>query len=187
MMPKHLTYKEQMTNTRKHILPIIFAICLLASTNLNAQRLALNSSGFLGFANNVEAGYFYDGGSFALMYQHPLEKGAIQAGLNYRWIHWGAQTAISGGYSLPLWEQGPWQAAVAANAEIGLALFRPQSLFAWGINALPNIRWQSKKAFYASLGLGLQFNHAPAYRKYGAINWSLDVPIQIGIGFRLKK
>lgn len=176
-----------MTNTRKHILPIIFAICLIASTNINAQRLALNSSGFLGFANNVEAGYFYDGGSLALTYQQELEKGAVQAGLNYRIIHWGNQVALSGGYSLPLWEQGPWDLELGANADLGLALFRPKALFVWGINAIPNIKWQSKKAFYVSLGLGLQFNHAPAYRKYGAINWTLDLPIQLGIGFRLKK
>jgi hypothetical protein len=176
-----------MKHTTKYILILIFTICSLASNTIHAQRLSFNSSGFLGLANNVEAGYFYDGGNFELSYQHDLEKGAVQAGINYRWIHWGAQSTISGGYSLPLWQQGPWQAQLGANAELGLALFRPRSLFVWGINAIPSIRWQSKKAFYASFGLGLQFNHAPAYRKYGAINWTLDVPLQLGIGFRLKK
>ncbi len=176
-----------MNSSTKYIHIGILAIFLLSSTVINAQRISLSSPGFLGFANNVGAGYFYDGGNLGLNYQHDLGTGAVQAGINYRWIHWGAQVAISGGYSRPLWQQGPWQAELASNAELGLALFRPQPLFVWGISSIPNIRWQSKKAFYASLGLGLQFNHCPAYRNYGAINWTLDVPIQLAIGFRLKK
>ncbi|MCH2044567.1 MAG: hypothetical protein MK212_10660 [Saprospiraceae bacterium] len=150
-----------------------------------AQQISFTSNAYLGIANNLEAGYFYNGGGLDFTYTHEAGKGRILVGLNYRMIHWGNQVGLSAGYDFPFWQKGAWRASVASEMELAFALFFQKPLLGWTVNCVPMLEWKSKKAFFVNIGLGLQFNHNPAYANYGRINSALDIPIKIGFGFTL--
>lgn len=151
-----------------------------------AQYISFKSSGYLGIANNSGAEYFYNGGGFGLSYQHSMnEKSRLLGGLEYRIINWGHQVALQLGYDYAYWQQGPWRAAVYGQVQGGSALYVQKSLFTWGLGVGSSLEWKSPKAFFARLSFGAQVSHCPAYLDYGSINTTLDLPIQLGIGFKL--
>jgi len=47
------------------------------------------------------------------------------------------------------------------------------------------LEWQSSKAFFAQIGIGLQLNNNPNYSEYGAIYTTLDIPFKLGFGFKI--
>lgn len=163
----------------------IIAFLALAMNTAKAQQLSLRPLSFLGIATNVGTNYFYNGGGFELSYQHDYWKGRISGGLEYRMINWGNQVGLNIGYNLPFWTKKQWRASVTAHAQIGWALFVQKTLAVWGFEAIPQIEWKSKKAFFVMIGVGLRFSHNPVYEQFGSINATLDIPIKVGIGFRL--
>lgn len=154
-------------------------------TNNTAPRIAVRSLAFLGIATNERGEYFYNGGGLELTYQHPLGKGGLTGGLEYRMINWGNQVALNIGYDIPYWQSGSWKLSGLTSLQAGLALFQQRPLFVWGAEYVPQLQWQSKRRFFANLGIGIRMTNNPAYSNYGSINFTVDVPIKIGIGFRL--
>lgn len=155
------------------------------STLVQGQYISVQGLGFLGLVNNSGAEYFYNGFGFELNYQQVLKKGRVSVGLEYRSINWGYQAALQLGYDYPYWQQGPWRASAFGHAHLGAALYVQRSLFAWGAALGTGLEWQSPKAFFARLSLGAGLSHCPAYENYGRINTTLDLPIKLGIGFKL--
>lgn len=174
---------------RKNVMrSIILIIGLLigAYCSSSAQYLSLKGMGFLGIANNSGAEYFYNGGGFALSYQQELtETSRLNGGVEYRIINWGHQVALQLGYDYAYWQQGPWRAAAFGQVQAGSALYVQKGLFTWGAGVGSSLEWKSPKAFFASLSFGARVSHCPAYLEYGGINVTLDLPIQLGIGFKL--
>lgn len=156
------------------------------SYSVQAQYVSVKGLGFLGIANNSGGEYFYNGGGFELAYQHKIsEKGRLSGGLEYRIINWGHQVALQLGYDYAYWQQGPWRASVAAHGQVGSALYVQNGLFVWGAEVGTGLEWKSPKAFFATLSFGARYSNCPAYAEYGAINSTLDLPIKLGIGFKL--
>ncbi len=169
---------------RTFLLLMSLAVCCTYQT-AQAQYVSVRGLGFLGMANNSGAEYFYNGGGFELAYQHALEKGRLSGGLEYRIINWGHQVAVQLGYDYPYWQQGPWRASAFAHGQLGSALYIQKSLLVWGAELGTGLEWKSSKAFFATFSLGARFSHNPAYAEYSVINATLDLPIKIGIGFKL--
>lgn len=171
----------------RNLVGTVFFWILLLNQQAFGQKISLSGLSYLGIANTVESGYFYDGGGFELGYRHSLGKGEVLGGLEYRMINWGNQVTINLGYNFPYWTNDVFTVSGATSAQIGWGLFNQKALAVWGAEYLAQLEWQSPKRFFAILGIGFRFNHSPAYSKYGAINWTLNLPVKLGIGFRLGK
>ena len=150
-----------------------------------AQQLSLKPLSFLGVASNVGGEYYYNGGGLELAYQHNVWKGRVLTGLEYRMINWGNQIGLNLGYNLPFWTKGAWRVSTSIQAQIGWALFYQKSLLVFGVECIPEIEWHSKKAFFATVALGIRYTNCPAYQNYGQITQTVDLPIKIGLGFYL--
>jgi len=172
---------------KRFVLLFLIPFCCLKTISIQAQQLSLKGLSFLGVATNTTRGYFYDGGGFELNYQHDIWKGRVVAGIEYRMINWGNQVGLNMGYNLPFYKKNQWRLSATLSAQVGMALFSPKPLAAWGVELLPSVEWQSKKRFFLQLDFGFRMNHCPAYKDYGSINMVFDMPIKIGIGFRLGK
>jgi len=166
---------------RKTIFYTLFFFAI--STTINAQQIALNTLSFPGLGQ----GGFYGGGGFELNYQHDFKQGRIRGGLEYRIIDWGNQTTVNAGYNHPYYLKNQFRISGTTGFQLGLALFRPRPLFVWGIEYLPEVEWQSNKRFFAHAEFGIRYTNSPKYKKYGTINSVLELPIKIGLGFRLGK
>lgn len=154
---------------------------------IQAQQMGFSVLSFPGIATNVGAGYFYDGGGFDLNYQHDLGKGRLVGGVEYRMINWGNQIALNMGYNFSYWAEAHWRFSGTTAAQIGLALFYQKPLIIWALEYMPQMEWQSEKRFFANLGIGFRFSNSPSYKRYGEINTTFNLPIKIGVGFRLGK
>ncbi len=172
---------------RRYVLLFLVCIFWLNTTFIQAQQLSLKGLSFLGVATNTTKGYFYDGGGFELNYQHDIWKGRIVTGIEYRMINWGNQVGLNIGYNFPFYKKNQWRLSGTLSTQVGMALFSPRPLAVWGIELLPSVEWQSKKRFFLQLDVGFRMNHCPRYKDYGAINMVWDIPIKIGVGFRLGK
>lgn len=166
---------------RKIIFYILFFFA--TSTTIHAQQIGLNVLSFPGLGQ----GGFYGGGGFELNYQHDVRQGRVRGGLEYRIIDWGNQMSLNAAYNHPYFVKNQFRISGTTGFQLGVALFRPRSLFVWGIEYLPEVEWQSNKRFFAHVGLGIRYTNSPKYKKYAAINSVLELPIKVGFGFRLGK
>ena len=167
----------------KKIVLLFFLFCLI--NTINAQQIALNFESFPGVAYSGGGGYFYGGGGLEVTYQHDFKQGRIRGGLEYRMIDWGNQMAINAAYNHPYYVRDRWRISGTSGLQLGLALFRVNPLFVYGLEYSPEIEWQSGKRFFANASIGIRYTNSPRYRDYGTINSVLELPIKVGFGFRL--
>lgn len=154
---------------------------------VNAQQIDFQLKSFPGIAYKGGGGSFYGGGGFELQYQHDFGKDRLLGGLEYRMVDWGNQTGLNLGYNMSFWERNTWRVSGTSSIQLGLALFRSNPLFAWSLEYAPEIEWQSAKRFFANLSLGLRYTNSPNYKKFGSVNAVFELPVSLGIGFRLGK
>ena len=164
---------------------LYFCFLFIFSLSLSAQELQFNTLSFNGFAYNEGNGYFYGGGGLETAYIHPIGEGALHFGAEYRLVDWGNQLSLSLGYRGDYWQKEAWTISGLTKVQLGSALFNNGSLFAWGLSYQAQARWQSGKRFFGTMGLGIRYSNAPGYKEFGAINRLWELPIQIGMGFRL--
>ena len=94
------------------------------------------------------------------------------------------QLGFGFGYNATYKEFSKFNVGGISSAILGLALFRQNSMASYGFAYTPYLQWNSKKSFYASLGLGIRYNWCPAYKEYG-LNKQLEFPLELKWGFRL--
>ena len=164
-----------------------FLCCVLLPCNLQAQNLSLQIPSFYGINNSADRGYFYGGAGLSVNYHHPLSIGQIRSSIEVRAIDWGNQASLSAGFNIPYWEEGPFRFSGTTGFLVGLALFRENPLGVWGLDYALEFAWQSAKRWNAFIGLGMRYTSIPAYWRYGKITTVLEIPLNIGFGFRLEK
>ena len=164
---------------------LLLGLCCLCASGLQAQYLSLRSSGCPAFAHNQGSEYFYGGFGLTAQYDYALSAGRLLGAMEYRAIQWGSQLTLNLGYDHPFVDEGPWRASVRVQAQAGSALFTTKGLFVWGAEVGATLQWQSPKAFFAVLGVGLRYTNCPAYSDYSRISAVWEVPLTVGIGFRL--
>jgi hypothetical protein len=158
---------------------------LLAMTSLSAQEISLRTLSFPGLAYRAGAGYFYGGGGLELAFQKDLPRGAYRLGLEYRIIDWGNQVGLNLGYVHPYLQGERWQLSGLANLQLGLVPFYQKSLLSWAIGYHGLFRWQSKKRAFYEAGLGIRYSNSPGYVEFGPINRLFEVPVRVGVGWKL--
>jgi len=170
----------------KKILLLILLI-KLSIFSVFSQNIEVNLKSFYGIWNNEFIEYYYGGGGIELLYEHPLKKGSLRSGIEFRSINWGNQVALNIGYKLPYVSKETWSVNGIMTTGIGLALFREKPLFIWSQEYTTAFQWLKKKKINLDLGLGIRYTHNPAYIKYGKINQVLDLPFKLGITINLQK
>lgn len=163
---------------------ILFSIL---STNLLSQHLEFNTKSFFGLWHNQGTEYFYNGSAIELLYEHPLAKGTLRTGLEYRSIDWGNQASLNLGYVLPHATNQKWDLNGVMSTGLGFALFRENPLFVWSLGYMPEIVFRKNKRINLSVGLGIRYTNSPGYKDFGSINQVLDFPFKIGLKFMGKK
>ncbi|MEM6345415.1 MAG: hypothetical protein AAF927_16095 [Bacteroidota bacterium] len=164
---------------------IYTVLILLLPLGASAQELQFNMLSFNGIAQNEGSGYFYGGGGLETAYIYPLGEAALHIGAEYRFIDWGNQLSLTLGYRSDYWQQGDWSVSGLSKVQLGAALFNNGSLFAWGLSYQLQGRWQSQGRFFGTLGVGVRYSNAPSYKEFGPIDRLWELPIQLGMGFRL--
>ena len=170
----------------KKIIPILLFLHLFLFSGYS-QNLELNTKSFYGIWNNEVAEYAYGGGGLEIVYEHPLKKGSLRSGLEFRSIDWGNQVSLNIGYQIPYISKDKWALSGITSTGIGLALFQDNPLFVWSVGYMPEFTWPNKQKFNLVVGFGIRYTNSPAYKNYGEINQVLDFPFKIGFKFNLKK
>ena len=166
-------------------LTIFLLLLNFASTQGYSQQIEINTKSLYGLWNNENGGYYYGGGSFELLYEHPLKKGALRGGIEFRTIDWGNQVTLNVGYKVPYIQKGNWSFSGITSAGFGLALFVDNLLFVYSVDYIPVFTWLRNKRMDFDIGLGIRFTNSPAYKNYGKINQLLELPLRIGMTYNL--
>ena len=154
----------------------IFLFLSLSVFHGFGQQIEFNTNSFYGIWSNEKGGYYYSGGGFDLIYAHPLAKGELRSGIDFRNIDWGNQLTLNIGYTAPYISKDKWQLNGITSTGLGMALFHDNSLFVLSVGYMPEISWRNDKKFSWSIGLGVRYTTSPAYKNYGTINQVLDFP-----------
>lgn len=150
-----------------------------------SQSIELNTGSYYGPWQNESGGYYYGGGSFELLYEHPMNKGALLGGIEFRTIDWGNQVTLKMGYSASYIQKTKWSLTGITSAGMGVALFVKNPLFVYSVDYMPVFTWCRNKRFDYSVGFGIRFTHCPTYRNYGKINQLIELPLKIGVKYKL--
>lgn len=149
------------------------------------QSIELNTGSYYGLWQNEGGRYYYGGGSFELLYEHPINKGALRGGIEFRTIDWGNQVALNVGFKGNYIQKEKWSLSGVTSAGLGLALFVKNPLFVYSIDYMPVFTWLRNKRFDYYVGLGIRFTHCPAYRNYSKVNQLIELPLKIGVTYKL--
>lgn len=171
----------------KRILFLLSIMMFAFVAALQAQALSLQTLSFPGFAYRGGTGYFYGGGGVELGYQLRLPTGMLQLGLEYRIIDWGNQLGLNLGYAYPLITGARGELRAGAMLQLGLVPFRQGSLFAWGGEPHLQYQYQTQRRAFFQATVGLRYSNSPGYQDIGPINRLWEVPIKLGVGWRLGK
>lgn len=164
------------------ILFLSISVCTIYS-----QSIELNVKSLYGIWNNELTEYYYGGAGAELLYEHPLKKGSLRSGLEFRSINWGNQLTLNIGYSLPFVEKPTWSINGIGTTGIGFALLRQHPLFVWSTGYMTEFVWLKKKKINFNIGLGFRYTHNPAYIKYGYINQVFEFPFKVGFKYNFNK
>lgn len=171
--------------TKKAILIVLFGI--ISIFIVDAQHLEINTKSFYGVWNGESSGYFYGAFGMELAYEHPIKKGALRTGLEFRSINWGNQLSLNTAYKMNFIQKEKWSLSGLSSVGLGMALFRPKSLFVWSIGFIPEVTWPQKSRVHLNFGMGFRYTNNSAYKNYSQIYRLIEFPFKIGIRYRLKK
>lgn len=164
------------------LISILFFLILLKA---NGQNFEVNTKSYYGLWNKASSGYFYGGGGLELSYNYPINKGAIQSGIEFRSINWGNQISLQVGYNASYLNREKWSLNGVSSVGVGFALFHDNPLFVWSIDYTPEFILLKHKKLNIGVGIGVRYTHSPAYKDYGAINQVFEMPIRLGFKFNI--
>lgn len=163
---------------------LIFLLCCLPLC-LGAQHLRTEIKLLPSLMYNGTFDGAYEGSGLHLAYLHPISEGQLIAGIDADLAWWGSELLINAGYAHPLAQKDKLSLSGELVAQAGIALFRPSPIFVWGLEANLAGRWQMSRRTALELAAGLNCIDAPGYEAYGAITSYVNLPIRLGLVFRL--
>ncbi len=169
----------------RRIYYLIFTFVLIFTFENQAQELSVNIQTRYGIlaGNSFETGG--RGGSFGIDYLYQL-KPSLQTvvGAEMSLVPWG--TNLSGNLGLKYTKEisPKWNWTLKVETQQGIALFRMNELYAWGLSGIGGIEYKLSPKSILSICTGLRYTSCPAYKSYGLITNYLDLPVEIA--YRLK-
>jgi len=155
---------------------ILIALLILAvKPGLEAQEMSIGVRNYIGSGS--------DDLGLEINYSKTLKKNELLLGMELRSIDWGNHLGINLGYRICYYKMKSFEIGSQTTLHPGIDLFKPSSLFSFGISHQAYLRWQSKKASFLQLDLGFRYNISPAYKAYG-IHYQFEFPVGLSWGWK---
>ena len=171
----------------------IILVCALFSASLEVQGQEFQSSVYghaaLGYQlddrNIYEPGFNGVGLCFDRIQTLDSTRFSIINGFEFSVIGWGSQILMSNGFGLQIFNKNKFSAKATFSALNGIILFRPKPLYTGAFDLGAQIYYAIKQNTSLYLRVGFRYSVSPGYRDYGPI-WSYsDVPVGIGMMWKL--
>ena len=171
---------------------LLKAFLILACLFFTLQKGKTQEFGFSALA--------YPSLGYNLVYEPGMNGGGMAVFFN-RQRHDKLNLSVSGEYALTTWGNhaflgvGINRTWLSLNRfEIntyghllnGLAFYKPKSLYVFGVDTRIAANFYLLQDLKLFLGFGIRYTLCPAYRQYGLIETSFDLPIEIGLKFTRK-
>ena len=170
-------------------LVLSIAVTIFAITPvLRAQQLTV----YLNSLNGITAGNSFDGGSrggsLGLNFTNTLHNDLKWlGGVELNTVSWGNNAVINLGIVYGKDFAPKWSWSVSGLTQQGVALFKPNALYSFGLSALGGIDFRINDKSSIGLSTGLRWYNCPEYSKYSLISSYLDFPVQLSYRINLKK
>jgi len=96
---------------------------------------------------------------------------------------WGNQTFLGVGINRTWLSLNRFEMNTYFHFLNGLALYKPKPLYVFGADTRAAANFYLYQDIKLFLGFGIRYTLCPAYRQYGLIETSFDLPIELGIKF----
>lgn len=164
------------------VLKLTILLCLVPFLPLNAQVISLyihSNQGILA-GKNWESGN--RGGAMGLNFSHPIKHSYNYiVGTEIALVPWGTNISANLGVCYSKNINTKWQYTVSTLTNQGVALFRPKSLYVYGLSGLVGMEYKLTNKLSLGIQSGLKYYSCPSYKQYSLISSYLDIPIQISL------
>jgi len=125
-----------------------------------------------------------NGGGMAVFYnQQRYDKLNLSISGEYALTTWGNQAFLGVGINRTWLSLNRFEMNTYGHLLNGLAFYKPKSLYVFGVDTRIAANFYLLQDLKLFLGFGIRYTLCPAYRQYGLIETSLDLPIEVGLKF----
>ncbi len=167
---------------------LLIAVLVGITSNLKAQHLTV----YLNSLNGITAGNSFDvgsrGGSLGLNFTNTLHNDLKWlGGVELNTVSWGNNAVINLGIVYGKEFAPKWSWSVSGLTQQGVALFKPNAFYTFGLSALGGIEFSINDKSSIGLSTGLRWYNCPEYSKHSLISYYLDFPVELSYRINLKK
>ena len=176
-----------MAGTRLIKLVIIITSMLFLSRNGNSQEVGVSALSYFSPSYNLVLEPGMNGAGFSFFYNRQRYRRLnFSISGEYAMSTWGHQAFLGFGINRTWIEWERFSLTTFGHFLTGLALYKPQPLYVFGVDTRISANYYLNYNLKVFLGTGVRYTLCPAYRKYGLIESSLDIPFELGIKYAFK-
>jgi len=176
-----------MGGTRLIKLVIIIASMFLLTGKGNSQEIGISAMTYISPGYNFVLDPGMNGAGFSVFYNGQKHRRLnLSISGEYAMSTWGHQALLGIGINRTWLEWERFSLTTYGHFLSGLALYEPQSLYVFGVDTRISANYYLNYNLKVFLGVGAKYTLCPAYRKYGLIETSLDIPIELGMKYAFK-
>lgn len=121
------------------------------------------------------------GGASLFFNRQKFKKLNLSLSAEYALSTWGSQAFFGLGINRTWLSLNRFEMNTYAHFLNGLSLYRPKSIYVFGVDTRIAANYYIYKDVKLFLGFGWRFTMSPGYRQYGLIETSFDLPFELGI------
>ena len=178
-----------MGGTRLHRIGVLIALLSRLIQNGNSQEIGFSLKSFVSPSYNLVYQPGMNGGGVSIFYnRQKFNKLNISLSGEYAISTWGHQAFFGLGINRTWVEWERFGLNTFGHLLNGLAFYKPNPLYVVGFDTRIVANLYLRQKLKVFIGTGIRYTLCPGYSKYGLIETSLDIPLEIGIkyNFRLK-
>lgn len=165
-------------------LVIIISSLFFITRNGNSQEVGISGLSYFSPGYNLVTEPGMNGAGISIFYNRQMfEKLNLSISGEYAMSTWGNQVFFGFGIIRTWLEYERFSLNTYGRLLNGLALYEPQPLYVFGVDTRIGANLYINQKLKAFLGTGVRFTLCPAYKDYGLIESSLDIPIELGIKY----
>lgn len=172
----------------KFLKTFLILVCLFLTLQKGkTQEFGFSALSYPSLGYNLVFEPGMNGGGMAIFFNRQrYDKLNLSISGEYALTTWGNQAFMGVGINRTWFSLNRFEMNTYGHLLNGLAFYKPKSLYVFGVDtriAANFYLYQDTKLF---LGFGIRYTLCPAYRQYGLIETTIDLPIEIGIKFTRK-
>ncbi len=178
-----------MGGTRLLRIGVFIASFFLLIQNGNSQEIGFSLNSFVSPSYNLIYEPGMNGGGISIFYnRQKFKRLNLSLSGEYAMSTWGHQTFVGLGINRTWVEWERFGLNTYGHLLNGLAFYKPKPLYVFGVDTRIVANFYIRQKLKVFIGTGIRYTLCPGYSKYGLIETSLDIPLEIGMkyDFRLK-